>query len=254
MAMKSENGAAWQVAAADASANPFLTVSNDQRPFNFTAEDRSLFEGGQFKVLIWVVNIPAAVDRASITMDQQLMSWGGTTAVLTNAVAVARNMATNTNDTPEWKSAAVELASDYGPAGSGLLENTFLVRLYEKGVLKCVQVMVRPITGRLEYSVFNWDWLTGEMKAMDHLHPPGMVWINPGTFTMGSPASEQDRSYFEGLQTVVTITKGFWMSQYETTQAEYQAVMGSNPSFFTGDPQRPVEQVSWHDATNYAGS
>ncbi len=83
--------------------------------------------------------------------------------------------------------------------------------------------------------------------------PAGMVWIPPGTFTMGSPSNEQDRFSWEGPQTVVTITKGFWMSQYETTQAEYQSVMGSNPSMFQGDPQRPVEQVSWSDATNYCG-
>ncbi len=83
--------------------------------------------------------------------------------------------------------------------------------------------------------------------------PQGMVWIPPGTFTMGSPSTEKDRESFEGPQTVVTITKGFWMSNYETTQAEYQSVMGSNPSSFTGDPQRPVENVSWYDATNYCG-
>ncbi len=82
-------------------------------------------------------------------------------------------------------------------------------------------------------------------------NPSLLVWINAGTFTMGSPASEVDRSSDEGPQTIVTITKGFWMSKYETTQEEYLAVMGSNPSGFTGDPQRPVEQMSWFDATNY---
>ncbi len=82
-------------------------------------------------------------------------------------------------------------------------------------------------------------------------NPALLVWINAGTFTMGSPASEKDRYDWEGPQTVVTLTRGFWMSKYETTQAEYQSVMGSNPSSFTGDPQRPVEQVTWSDATNY---
>jgi formylglycine-generating enzyme required for sulfatase activity len=76
------------------------------------------------------------------------------------------------------------------------------------------------------------------------------VWIAPGTFTMGSPASEQDRYDHEGPQTQVTITCGFWLGRYEVTQAEYQAVMGSNPSYFTGDQNRPVEVVSWYEATN----
>jgi formylglycine-generating enzyme required for sulfatase activity len=77
------------------------------------------------------------------------------------------------------------------------------------------------------------------------------AWIPPGTFTMGSPASEQHRYDNEGPQTQVTITRGFWMGRYEVTQGEYQAVMGSNPSSFSGEPKRPVEQVSWSDATNY---
>jgi formylglycine-generating enzyme required for sulfatase activity len=68
---------------------------------------------------------------------------------------------------------------------------------------------------------------------------------------MGSPATEQDRFGNEAPQTVVTLTKGFWMGKYEVTQGEYLAVVGGNPSRFTGDPNRPVEQLSWTDATNY---
>jgi formylglycine-generating enzyme required for sulfatase activity len=61
----------------------------------------------------------------------------------------------------------------------------------------------------------------------------------------------------------VTISRGFWMAKYEVTQGEYLAVMGSNPSWFNGDHtsaegqnygtdlSRPVETVSWDDATNY---
>ncbi len=82
---------------------------------------------------------------------------------------------------------------------------------------------------------------------------PGMVWIPAGTFTMGSPATDLDRWSDEGPQTVVTLRRGFWMAKCETTRAEYLSVMGSNPSHFTGDSQRPVEQVSWLDATNYCG-
>jgi formylglycine-generating enzyme required for sulfatase activity len=44
------------------------------------------------------------------------------------------------------------------------------------------------------------------------------------------------------------------MGKYEVTQGEYLAVMGNNPSYFTGDTNRPVEQVSWIDATNYCGT
>jgi formylglycine-generating enzyme required for sulfatase activity len=84
--------------------------------------------------------------------------------------------------------------------------------------------------------------------------PHHWVWINPGKFAMGSPTNEVDRQEDEGPQTQVTISKGFWMSKYETTQAEYQSVMGSNPSKFKGDADRPVEGVSWNDASNYCGT
>jgi formylglycine-generating enzyme required for sulfatase activity len=79
------------------------------------------------------------------------------------------------------------------------------------------------------------------------------AWIPPGAFTMGSPASEQDRRDPEGPQTQVAITRGFWLGRYEVTQGDYQAVVGSNPSHFRGDTNRPVELVSWYEATNYCG-
>jgi formylglycine-generating enzyme required for sulfatase activity len=87
----------------------------------------------------------------------------------------------------------------------------------------------------------------------DPSSPTNMVWIPPGTFTMGSPMNEVDRDSDEGPQTQVTISRGFWMGKYEVTQREYQALMGSNPSYFTGDLDRPVESVTWYDATNYCG-
>ncbi len=83
--------------------------------------------------------------------------------------------------------------------------------------------------------------------------PAHLIWINPGMFTIGSTWTEEGRYSNEGPQTRVTINQGFWMSKYETTQEEYQSVMGSNPSYFKGDARRPVETVSWVDATNYCG-
>jgi len=79
-----------------------------------------------------------------------------------------------------------------------------------------------------------------------------MVWIAPGTFVMGSPTSEVLRGSDE-TQHTVTLTQGFYMGKYEVTQREYLALMGSNPSLFTGDLNRPVEYVYWSDATNYCG-
>jgi len=80
-----------------------------------------------------------------------------------------------------------------------------------------------------------------------------LVWIAPGQFVMGSPDNtiDPDAVSEEQPQTTVTLTKGFFMGKYEVTQGEYQAVTSQNPSGFTGDPNLPVETISWTQATNY---
>ncbi|MDE0820545.1 MAG: formylglycine-generating enzyme family protein [Opitutales bacterium] len=76
-----------------------------------------------------------------------------------------------------------------------------------------------------------------------------MLWCKPGTFTMGSPKSEKDRDDDETPHTV-TLTSGFYLGKHEVTQSQWELVMGSNPSWFKG-ADRPVETVSWHDATSF---
>ena len=77
----------------------------------------------------------------------------------------------------------------------------------------------------------------------------GMVfmWIPAGRFMMGSPNSEEGRFSDESPVHEVRFAQGFWMGKYPVTQAEWQTIMGNNPSRFTG-ANRPVEQVSWNDA------
>ena len=83
-----------------------------------------------------------------------------------------------------------------------------------------------------------------------------MLWVPAGTFTMGSPTSEAGRGKRTKTEHNVTLTKGFYLGKYEVTQAQYEAVMtGSNPnslsptpSQWPGNPNRPVEKVSWDDA------
>lgn len=81
--------------------------------------------------------------------------------------------------------------------------------------------------------------------------PGNLVWINPGQFTMGSPASDGDADAQESPQTQVTLSHGYWISKHEVTQEEYLALIGTNPSKATGDLTRPVERVTWQDAVNY---
>ena len=80
-----------------------------------------------------------------------------------------------------------------------------------------------------------------------------MIWVEPGTFTMGSPLGETGRSSNE-TEHNVTLTKGFYLGKYEVTQAQYEVVMTGDtngltatPSNWSNNPNRPVEQVSWVD-------
>ena len=91
------------------------------------------------------------------------------------------------------------------------------------------------------------------------------VWIEPGTFQMGSPIVERgmwrsggDNDYDkdEIPQHQVVITQGFYLGKYEITQAQWEAVMRSNPVAEYGSsnaigPNRPVHNISWDDAQQY---
>ena len=76
------------------------------------------------------------------------------------------------------------------------------------------------------------------------------VLIPAGEFMMGSPSGEGGRDSDEGPLRRVKLSKGFYMGIYEVTQAQYRAIMGTNPSYFKGDTN-PVDRVTWDDATEF---
>ena len=69
--------------------------------------------------------------------------------------------------------------------------------------------------------------------------------IPAGTFQMGSPPEEAGRGADE-TQHCVTLTKPFYIGVFPVTQKQWSQVMGSDPSWFSGNPKRPVENVSWN--------
>jgi formylglycine-generating enzyme required for sulfatase activity len=79
-----------------------------------------------------------------------------------------------------------------------------------------------------------------------------MVLIPAGTFTMGSPNDELGRLDREGPQHQVTLTRSFYLQTTEVTQAQWESVMGNNPSYFSGcGGDCPVETVNWWEAIAY---
>jgi len=97
-----------------------------------------------------------------------------------------------------------------------------------------------------------------ELETQVAAPPPAslnMVAIAPGTFQMGSPVTPFDVTPYYNLPNAqpvhaVTITRPFWMGRYEVTQAEYQSLMGDNPSYSFG-ASLPVDLVTWIQAAAY---
>ena len=82
----------------------------------------------------------------------------------------------------------------------------------------------------------------GDMREFDGME---FVWIPAGDFRMGSARGN------EKPVTRVRISRGYWLGRYEVTQAAWQAVVGTAPSWFSGCGECPVENVSWHDAQEF---
>jgi len=76
------------------------------------------------------------------------------------------------------------------------------------------------------------------------------VWIPPGSFTEGCSPGDKECYEDETPTHKITLTRGFWLSQTEVTQAAFQKLMEYNPSIFEG-PNLPVESVSWIEADEY---
>lgn len=87
---------------------------------------------------------------------------------------------------------------------------------------------------------------TGRQGVVRNQIGMDLIYVPPGSFMMGSNSGEADEKPVHK----VTINEGFYMGQYEVTQAEWRQVMGTNPSYFQGDGL-PVEQVSWDDAQSF---
>ncbi|MFH0883986.1 MAG: SUMF1/EgtB/PvdO family nonheme iron enzyme [bacterium] len=91
---------------------------------------------------------------------------------------------------------------------------------------------------------YHW-WIPGPLPGMEFVKIPG------GTFQMGSPTSEIGRDIDEGPQHSVTLPP-FAMMTTEVTQAQWEAMMGANPSGHKG-ADLPVENISWNEIEDFLG-
>jgi formylglycine-generating enzyme required for sulfatase activity len=99
--------------------------------------------------------------------------------------------------------------------------------------------------------------LTVQLSAEESL---SLIWIGPGTFTMGSPPSEPGHDDDE-VQHRVTLTSGYWLGKYEVTQGQWEAVMGTTVrdqfeaagrGTLVGEGANlPMYFVSWEEALEF---
>ncbi len=89
------------------------------------------------------------------------------------------------------------------------------------------------------------------LQLPPEVKPLKMIWVPSGTFLMGGgPGEFQDDPQFE-----VTFGRGFWLSKYPITQAQWEAVMGDNPSHFEHHClDCPVDNINWYQAVEFCKS
>jgi serine/threonine protein kinase len=81
-------------------------------------------------------------------------------------------------------------------------------------------------------------------------HGIEFIWVEGGTFEMGSPQNQVNRENDE-IQHRVTLD-GYYMAKYPVTQAQWVKVMGSNPAYFQANGSDcPVERASWKDCQQF---
>lgn len=102
-------------------------------------------------------------------------------------------------------------------------------------------------------SLIDRTLLTIMVRSNDVDHT--MVLVQGGSFIMGctfTPApGEYGCAWEEKPAHQVSLTNDYYIGKYEVTQAQWEAVMGSNPSYFSGDGNRPVDNVSWADVQEF---
>ena len=180
----------------------------------------------------------------------QSVTIGGVPA--TNVVSVSPT--TVTAVTPPSKSPGPKTVVVTTSAGSATLAGGFTYTSIDWGTV--IEMLPDPaVVTDPEWR--EWIIATGlPWLVRDNASQIEMLLVPPGTFMMGcSPSNQYGCASSEVTVHEVTLTQALYLGRYEVTQAQWTAVMGSNPSSFQSPsakvpaeqvPSRPVERVSWN--------
>jgi uncharacterized protein YjdB len=143
-----------------------------------------------------------------------------------------------TNTTVTWRSTATSVAT----VNNGVVKAI--------GVGECdIIATCQNLQATCHVTVNNEDENTFTVNGVSF----NMVTVEGGTFYMGAPATQLGSGTNERPQHYVTLSS-FKIGQTEVTQELWVAVMGHNPSAFQGNPQRPVDNVSWEMCKEFLDS
>ncbi len=90
---------------------------------------------------------------------------------------------------------------------------------------------------------------TTNNKAKDQPFFCNMVYVEGSTFTMGDTWGDGGQT--DEKPTHQVTLSSYYIGKYEITQRQYNEIMGSNPSRFSGCDECPVENVNWYDAQEF---
>ncbi|MEW6487974.1 MAG: SUMF1/EgtB/PvdO family nonheme iron enzyme [Thermodesulfobacteriota bacterium] len=233
-----------------------LTLAGAPNPGDAYTIDITHADGSQ-EAITWSVpaindNFPTITDPADgVTVATATPTFTWLEAPETTWYTVKVTEITSTGETPLWITTRVAVGSagsqsvvfnEDGMAAGELLPGA-VYRLYVSGM---------NAAGSFATAIA--DFTVSAVDQPDYTDPlTGMefVYVPPGMFQMGDTFG--DGSDGERPVHTVTLTRGFYVGKYEVTQAQWQAVMGSNPSYFQPSrgypacPTCPVEYVSWND-------
>ena len=211
---------------------PVLTVPTAQsvvagQPLSFTVS-ASDPDSGQTLTLT-AGNLPPGASFSQNTMISGQLTWTPTNAQVGDYTI---SFTVRDNGIPIGSSEGTVLISVLSSVGLSLIDFT-TATVSETGV----------VTRLAGTPVYRYIESLGSGVSLE------MIMVPQGSFTMGSPTSEPQRDSDEGPQRQVSVNR-FAIGKFEVTQAQWRAIMGTNPSFFKGD-NLPVEKVTWDDVQEF---
>jgi len=135
--------------------------------------------------------------------------------------------------------------ANYAAAAVDWSANNNIVRPASSGIFASKSNATRA---QVADALMNFDRIRQTAPESTAVTNDNFALISGGTFQMGSPDSEPERSSDETRHSVTV--GSFYMAKTEVSQQEYQTVMGNNPSETKGD-NLPVTNITWYDAIQY---